>query len=262
MFNQADIFLEKKGSIATIYLNRPAKRNALTHEMWKAIPSLLQEVEQDSTIKVLIMRGVDDTAFAAGADISEFYSLRSTTEGARIYNEATHKAERALAKFRKPTIAMIQSYCIGGGCELAVACDFRFSDTNGRFGITPAKLGLVYSLDATKQLVDLVGPQNAKYILFTGKHLSVERAQQIGLVDEIYPPEEIEQRTYEFAHLLCQNAQFTIRSMKYIISEIMSGITEETKESRDLRLRSFETEDYHEGVSAFMEKRKPNFKYS
>src|SRR4051794_12614101 len=104
MFNQADIFLEKKGPIATIYLNRPAKRNALTNEMWKAIPNLLQEVEHDSSIKVLIMRGVDETSFAAGADISEFHSLRSTTEGARLYNEATHKAERALAKFPKPSI--------------------------------------------------------------------------------------------------------------------------------------------------------------
>jgi enoyl-CoA hydratase len=256
------IYLEKKGEIATIYFNQPEKRNALTHEMWKTIPSLLEDVENDSNIKVVVLRGVDETAFAAGADISEFQTLRSTPEGAKVYNDATHKAERKLANLKKPTIAMIQGPCIGGGCELASACDFRFSDTTGRFGITPAKLGLVYGLHAAKQLVDLVGPSNAKYILFSGKLLDVERAFRIGLVDEIYSPDEIVEKTYGFAETLCRNAQFTIRSMKYIINEITSGVTEDTEETRRLRQDSFSTEDYKEGVKAFLEKRKPQFKYS
>jgi len=262
MQNKEDIFLEKSGEIATIYFNRPEKRNALTHEMWKAIPGFLEDVEQDRNIKVLILRGVNEVAFAAGADISEFRTLRSNSAGAKIYNEATHRAERMLAKFKKPTIAMIQGPCIGGGCELAVACDFRFSDTTGRFGITPARLGLVYSLSATKTLVDLVGPQNAKYILFSGNHLDVNRAREIGLVDFIYSSEELEQKTMEFAEQLCRNAQFTVRSMKHIISLIASGVTEDTEETIALRTDSFDTEDYQEGVRAFMEKRKPVFRYS
>jgi enoyl-CoA hydratase len=256
------IYLEKTGEIATIYFNQPEKRNALTHEMWKTIPTLLQDVDQDRGIKVLVLRGVDEKAFAAGADISEFKTLRSTPEGAKTYNDACHKAERMLSNFKKPTIAMVQGPCIGGGCELALACDFRFSDSTGRFGITPAKLGLVYSLDATKQLVNLVGPSNAKFILLSGKIIDVERAFRIGLVDEIYSPEEIVEKTYEFAELICQNAQFTVRSMKYIVSEIMNGATEDTEETKRLRLDSFSTEDYQEGVRAFMEKRKPQFKYS
>ncbi|GAB7388625.1 enoyl-CoA hydratase-related protein [Bacillaceae bacterium] len=260
--NHDHVYLEKNGEIATLYFNRPEKRNALTFAMWQAIPKLLADVDRDSAVKVLVLRGVDATAFAAGADISEFRTLRADSEGARIYNEATHKAERMLANFRKPTIAMIQGYCIGGGCELAVACDFRFSDTNGRFGITPAKLGLVYGLEATKQLVDLVGPANAKYILFSGRHLDAEKAHKIGLVDEVFPPDEIEEKTYEFARELCERAQFTVRSMKYIIAEIMRGVSEETEETRRLRLESFDTEDYQEGVRAFLEKRKPKFKYS
>ncbi|GAB7056715.1 MULTISPECIES: enoyl-CoA hydratase-related protein [unclassified Paenibacillus] len=256
------VYLEKKGEIATIYFNQPEKRNALTHEMWKTIPSLLEDAEQDRGIKVLVLRGADEMAFAAGADISEFKTLRSTPEGAKTYNDACHKAERRLAHFKKPTIAMIQGPCIGGGCELALACDFRFSDTTGRFGITPAKLGLVYSLNATKQLVDLVGPANAKYILLSGKIIDVQRAFRIGLIDEVYSPEEIVSKTYEFAELLCQNAQFTVRSMKYIISEIMRGVAEDTEETKRLRQDSFSTEDYQEGVRAFLEKRKPDFKYS
>lgn len=256
------VYLEKQGEIATIYFNRPEKRNALTHEMWKTIPSLLEDVDKDASVKVLIVRGVDQTSFAAGADISEFKTLRADAAGAKVYNDATHKAERKLAKFKKPTIAMVQGYCIGGGCELALACDFRFSDTNGHFGITPAKLGLVYSLDATKQLVDLVGPANAKYILLSGRHVKAERAYQIGLADEVFEPEDIEEQTYAFAEELCQRAQFTVRSMKYIISEIMKGASEDTEETKRLRLDSFDTEDYQEGVRAFMEKRKPKFTYS
>jgi enoyl-CoA hydratase/carnithine racemase len=260
MANQ-DIFLIKEGEVATIILNRPEKRNALTYDMWRTIPELVRQVEEDSAIKVLKVRGVDNTAFAAGADISEFKTLRGSAEGAERYNEATHQAERALAEMTKPSIAMIQGFCIGGGCEIALACDFRFSDSNGRFGITPAKLGLVYSLTATKQLVDLVGPAQAKYILFSGRHLDAEKALRIGLIDEIFAPEEIGVKTDEFIADLCRNAQFTIRSAKRMIALITAGQTTESEETERLRAESFSTEDYQEGVSAFLEKRKPNFKF-
>ncbi|MFC0270469.1 enoyl-CoA hydratase-related protein [Metabacillus herbersteinensis] len=257
-----DIYLDKQGEVATIYFNRPEKRNALTHEMWKVIPSLIQDVEEDRDIKVLIIRGADETSFAAGADISEFRTLRAESKGAKIYNDATHEAERAIATMKKPSIAMIQSFCIGGGCEIALACDLRFSDTNGKFGITPAKLGLVYSLTATKQLVDLVGPSQAKYILLSGEILNVEHAQRIGLIDQIFEPEEIVEKTYQFANALSQKAQFTVRSMKHIISLILSGQVGESEETEHLRTSSFDTEDYQEGVRAFLEKRKPRFTYS
>ncbi len=262
MTTKKELILEKQGEIATIIFNRPEKRNALTHEMWKEIPILVADVENDKNIKVLVLRGADETSFAAGADISEFETLRANAEGAKIYNDATHVAERALATMTKPSIAMIQSYCIGGGLEIALACDFRFSDTNGKFGITPAKLGLVYSLTATKQLVDLVGPARAKYILLSGKILDVDHALQIGMVDEIHHPEEIVDQTYQFAQSLCEKAQFTVRSMKEIIGLITSGQTEESERTEYLRTASFDTDDYKEGVRAFLEKRKPKFTYS
>lgn len=256
------VYLEKNNEIATIYLNRPEKRNALSYEMWSKIPELILEVEEDTSIKVLILRGVDKTAFAAGADISEFKTLRADSQGAKIYNEATHNAERAIANMKKPSIAMIQGFCIGGGMEIALSCDFRFADTNSRLGITPANLGLVYSLTATKQLVDLVGPASAKYILFSGKHLNPEHALRIGLIDDILDPDAIEQNTLEFAQNLCAKAQFTVRSMKHIINLIMQGQCTDTEETEGLRLNSFDTEDYKEGVRAFTEKRKPKFTYS
>lgn len=257
-----DILLEKKGEIATIIFNRPEKRNALNYEMWKMIPSFVADVESDQSIKVLIIRGADETSFAAGADISEFKELRAEAESAKVYNVATHEAERALATMTKPSVAMVQSFCIGGGLGIALSCDFRFSDTNGKFGITPARLGLVYSLTSTKQLVDLVGPARAKYILFSGKILGVDHALQIGLVDQIHAPEEIVEKTYEFAETVCERAQFTVRSTKEIVGLIMAGQVEENTRTEYLRTASFDTDDYKEGVQAFLERRKPNFTYS
>ncbi|HEX7004732.1 MAG TPA: enoyl-CoA hydratase-related protein [Trueperaceae bacterium] len=256
----ADLYLEKDGAIAWIVINRPEKRNPISYAMWRHLPELVAQVEGDDDVKVLILKGAGEKAFSAGADISEFDEYRANSAGARVYNEATHEGERALAGMRKPSIAMVRGFCIGGGCELALACDFRFSDTSGRFGITPARLGIVYSLTATKQLVDLVGPSVAKYILFSGEHLSAERAYQVGLVDELLQPEELERRTIEFAELLVSRSQYTIRSMKEIIGLITGGQVEDDERTLKMRNDSFDGEDYREGVRAFLEKRPPQFR--
>ena len=259
---QKDIYVERTGEVATLVINRPEKRNAITYEMWQAIPGLVQEVEEDPGVKVLVVRGVDATAFSAGADIGEFGARRSDSASARIYNEATHEAERTLASMRKPSIAMVQGPCIGGGCEIALACDLRVSDTNARFGITPAKLGLVYSLSATKKLVDLVGPAKSKYILFTGRQVDARRAYEIGLVDQLHEPEETENETWKLAEEICSKAQFSVRGTKHIIGLILSGQAEDDEETLRLRNESFDTPDYQEGVRAFLERRSPNFTYS
>jgi enoyl-CoA hydratase len=256
------VFLEKKNQIGTIYFNRANKRNALNFEMWLSIIELVKECDEDSDIKVIIFRGIDDSAFSAGADISEFKTLRYTAEGADKYNKATLVAEKLIMESSKPSIAMVQGFCVGGGCEIALACDFRFSSEDGKFGITPAKLGLVYNLPGTKNLVDLVGLSNAKEILYTGRLLEAEEAKEIGLINRIYPKEQLEEETYEFAKRICQNAQFSVRGAKYVISQVAKGETEDTEDVAKLVLDSFETEDYREGVTAFLEKRKPQFKYS
>jgi enoyl-CoA hydratase len=258
---EEDLYLERTGEVSILVINRPRKRNAITYEMWQAIPDLVREAEEDPGVKVLLVRGADSSAFSAGADIGEFEARRSDSESARIYNEATHEAERALDAMQKPTIAMVQGPCIGGGCGVALACDLRISDTSARFGITPAKLGLVYSLSATKQLVDLVGPAKSKYILFSGRQVDARRAYEIGLVDQLYEPEEVEEQTRELAEV-CSRAQFSVRSTKHIIRLILSGQAEDDEETLRLRNGSFDTEDYQEGVRAFLDKRPPNFTYS
>jgi enoyl-CoA hydratase len=254
--------LERDDDLAWLVLDRPEKRNAINLAMWQALPDLLADVEEDPTVKVLVIRGADGRTFSAGADISEFETLRSTEEGARSYNAATEAAERALQSVSKPTIAMVQGPCIGGGCGIATNCDLRFSDDSARFGITPAKLGLVYSLPATKALVDLVGPSQAKFILFSGQQIPAVRAREIGLVDEVYSSDELEDVVTDLARSIASRAQFSVRSTKRITRMIMDGAAEDTDESRHLRLTSFSSEDYREGVRAFLEKREPRFTYS
>lgn len=253
------LVLSKDGAIATLAINRPDKRNPISFAMWKALPGLVAEVENDDEVKVLVIRGAGDKAFSAGADISEFHTYRADSEGARVYNEATHVAERALAGLSKPAIAMIHGFCIGGGAEIALACDLRFADTNARFGITPARLGIVYSLTATKQLSDLAGPAVTKYILFSGEHLHARRAYEVGVIDELLEPDQLEERTYEFARLIASRSQYSVRSSKRIVQKIQAGETEDDAESLKLRNDSFDGADYEEGVRAFLEKRPPDF---
>lgn len=260
--SENDIYLSTEGEIATIYINRPLKRNALKLEMWEKIPELINECENDPNVKVIIFSGTNEIAFSAGADISEFKTLRYTAEGAEKYNEATMVAEKAIAEVSKPTIAMVQGFCVGGGCEIAVACDFRFSDENGKFGITPAKLGLVYNTPGTKNIVDLVGPAKTKDILYTGRLIEAEEALRIGLIDRIFPSDRIHEETANYAQLICKNAQLAVRGSKRVVNEVLHGASVDSPETAQLVIDSFVSDDYKEGVSAFLEKRKPAFKYS
>jgi enoyl-CoA hydratase/carnithine racemase len=260
-----DLVVERAGpdgAVATLVLNRPDSHNAIRLGMYEALPQVLRELDEDPSVKVLVVRGAGQKAFASGADISEFREVRANAETARSYNERVADAERALEGLSKPTVAMVHGYCIGGGCGLALACDLRFADEQSSFAITPAKLGLVYSLDSTKRLVDVVGPAQAKWILMSGQRVDAARAQQIGLADEVVPVDDLEKLTYEFAELLCTRAQFSVRATKRIVRRVVAGQTEDDEETRELRNASFDTEDYAEGVRAFLEKRRPHFTWS
>ncbi len=257
-----DLLVEEKDGIATLTLNRPQSHNAINMGMYQALPDLVAGLDKDPDVKVVVVRGAGEKSFASGADIKEFEKERGSAAAARNYNEKVAAAERAIEGLSKPTIAMIHGYCIGGGAGLALACDLRFADTRARFAITPAKLGLVYSLESTKRLVDLAGPAQAKWILMSGQRVDAQRAHQIRLADEVVPPDDLEKLTYEFAELLCTRAQFSIRATKQIVGRIVAGQIEDDEETRELRNSSFDTEDYAEGVRAFIEKRRPEFTWS
>jgi enoyl-CoA hydratase/carnithine racemase len=256
-----DLYLERQGDLAHLVLNRPEKRNAVTEAMWLALPSLITEVEQDPTIKVLIVRGADPRAFAAGADIGEFERVYATRETTKHYAKAIHTAMRRLGHCHKPTIALVQGPCVGGGCGIALSCDLRFADESARFGITPAKLGLVYTLEDTKKLVDLVGPAKAKDILYTGRIMSAAEALSIGLIDRVVDADALHETVNAYARGICETSQFSHRATKRIVQMILDGVSEDFPETDRLFLDSFEGEDFHEGRAAFMEKRKPNFPF-
>ncbi|WP_285503855.1 enoyl-CoA hydratase-related protein [Actinokineospora sp. NBRC 105648] len=251
------LILGVDGPVATLTIDRPAKRNALSHEMWAAIPGIVETVAADGAVRVLVVRGTD--TFSAGADISEFGTLRRDAAGARSYGAVVEAAIRALTGLAKPTIAAITGFCIGGGCELALACDLRVAAEDARFGITPAKLGIVFNLPSTKQLVDAVGPAWAKQILYTGDILDAATALRIGLVNELHPPEELGKRARELADLMASRSQVTIRGAKEIIGRITDGRADEDDEVHLLYSASVTSVDYVEGVSAFLEKRSPQF---
>jgi enoyl-CoA hydratase/carnithine racemase len=241
-------------SIATLTIDRPAKRNAMSFEMWSAIPGLLAAVPD--TARVLLIQGGDH--FSAGADISEFETLRSGAEGATRYSAAVHAAERAIASFDRPTIAVINGVCVGGGCEIALACDLRIASTDARFGITPAKLGIVYSFTSTKQLVDAVGPAWARQILFTGEIIDAATALRIGLVNELHPAASLPGRAKELAETIAGRSQVSLRGAKTIIDMITEG-QHEDESVRALYDDAVHSTDYAEGVRAFLEKRPPRF---
>jgi enoyl-CoA hydratase/carnithine racemase len=247
--------LEVDGPVAVITIDRPAKRNAMNLAMWSAVPGLIGKVDAEESVRVLVIRGTDH--FSAGADIAEFGTLRAGADGALRYGAAVHAAERSIATLAKPTIAAITGSCVGGGCELALACDLRIAADDARFGITPAKLGIVYNLTSTKQLVDAVGPAWAKQILCSGEIIDAPTALRIGLVNELRPDPAA--RAFELAATIAGRAQLSVRGARTIVNRIMDGQTEDDDAVRALYAESAASADYAEGVRAFLSKRPPRF---
>ena len=256
------LLVERQGAVATVVLNKPQAHNAISIDMYRDLPGILAELDADPEVKVVVLRGAGQKSFASGADISEFEQERSDAAKAKNYNRHVAAAEQALEAVSKPTIAMIHGYCIGGGAGLAMACDIRFADERAKFAITPAKLGLVYSLESSKRVVDLAGPSRAKWILMSGQQIQAERALQLGLFDELFPVEELEKATYDFAELITTRAQFSVRAGKVMVQKVVAGQVRDDDATTDLRNSSFDTEDFAEGVRSFLEKRPPRFTWS
>lgn len=255
------IFSEINDRIATIYINNPRKKNAINLEMWKMFPSLLAKLEANEEVKVAIIRGINREAFSAGGDIKEFAKERASADRAKNYDYHVAKAGTALETFSKPLIAMIEGPCVGGGCDVALACDLRFSSTTSLLGVTPSKIGLMYTVEQTRRLYRAVGAANAKDILFSARLIEVDEAHEMGLVDRVYHPTKLEKATYEYAKLVAERAQTTVEGAKLIINNIANGtIEEKTEQINELLEKSYYSSDIKEGVSAFIEKRIPVFK--
>lgn len=254
------ITIIEDGPVATLVLNRPEKRNALSEAMWQEIADQTTSLAANPSIKVLIVRGVDATAFSAGADIAEFDRVHASPTAADAYRKVVDAAYEALAGLKKPTIAMVQGVCFGGGCALSLCCDLRYVDPTAKFCIPPAKLGLVYSLKETKRLADLVGPSKAKEMLMGACVVEAEDAERIGLATRLFGAADLERETRAFARNLAELSQATIGAVKVMMDEISNGAASDTNASRRLVEAQFESSDYLEGRRAFLEKRKPSFR--
>lgn len=254
----AELRLERRGAIAELVIDRPVKRNAMSFEMWSQLPQLCAEVDADDAVKVLVVRG-EGPHFCAGADISEFGTRRATPEAAEAYGERVDASTQALTGMRKPSIAMIRGFCIGGGCELAMSCDLRFADTTAEFAITPAKLGIVFNFASTRQLVSLVGPSFARYLLFSGERVPVEHALRVGLVDRIEAPHDLLGATEAFAATIGSRSQVSVQGSKALIATIVAGADHADEGARRLTFDAVNSVDYREGVEAFLQKRPPTF---
>ena len=250
----------KDGAIGWMTFNNPARHNAVSLDMWQAVPNILDEFARDDAIRVVVLAGAGGKAFVSGADISEFGERRASREAVLEYNRIADHAHRAIVECRKPTIAMIQGYCIGGGLAVALCCDLRIASENSRFGVPAAKLGLGYGFPGIKRLADVVGPSFAKEIFFTARQFDTEEAHLMGLVNRVVPDAELEAYVKNYAETIAANAPLTVKAVKYIVGEVLK---DESKRNvarcAEMVEQCFTSNDFIEGRRAFMEKRKPAF---
>ena len=247
--------------VGYITFNNPDKHNAVSIEMWDALEKILDNFRNSNKIRVIVLNGAGGKSFVSGADISKFDKERSSKEAVLSYNKRTQKVYELLESFPKPTIAMIDGYCIGGGLNLAVCCDIRICSEKSKFAMPAAKLSLGYPFSSIKRLFDVMGPGMAKHFMFTAEKISATEALACGLVQKLISEDSIDSYVKDYALTIANNAPLTIKAMKQIGIEILKNPDE-----RDLLLceklasACFDSEDYKEGRKAFMEKRNPNFK--
>jgi enoyl-CoA hydratase len=255
------LLAEKKDGIGWITFNNPARHNAVSFEMWQALPVVLADFVQDPAVRVIVLKGAGEKAFVAGADISQFKEKRSGEEAVQAYNAASDLASKTLQECTKPTIAMIRGYCIGGGTAIAVNCDMRIAAEDARFGVPAGKLGLGYRFTGIKRLADVVGPAFTAEIFFTARQFNAQEALQMNLVNRVVPAAELEKYVTDYASTIAGNAPLTIAAVKRSLIEYLKDPAKRDIDAVQKMVETcFKSEDYKEGQTAFMEKRKPVFK--
>ncbi|HUX25709.1 MAG TPA: enoyl-CoA hydratase-related protein [Burkholderiales bacterium] len=255
------ILLQRDGAIATVVLNNPQKLNALSFAMWMRLGEVMHELEHDDSVRCIVLRGAGDKAFAAGADIAEFESVRTNARVAKSYGDRIEGTMRAVAECRHPTLAMIHGVCVGGGLEIASQCDLRICGSSSRFGIPINKLGLVVGYGEMAALIDLVGRATALEILLEGRVFGAIEAKEKGLVNRIVADDRVEAEALAAAARIAAGAPLVARWHKKFARRLADPHPLSEAE-RDEGYACFDTEDYRIGFKAFLAKAKPEFKGS
>jgi enoyl-CoA hydratase/carnithine racemase len=247
--------------IGWIAFNQPEKRNAISRDMWAAVGVAAGIFGEDANVRVVVLSGAGGKAFASGADISEFATARASAEDEEKYHAISDNARTALRAMGKPLIAMIEGYCIGGGCATALLADLRIATPESKFGVPAAKLGVAYAMEGLQRLVALVGPSVAKEIMFTGRQFTAAEALATGLINRIVEPGALKSTVTELAQAIARNAPLSIYHSRETI-DMLAGDPSAWDRAKIEALynKCFDSADYREGRTAFMEKRTPVFK--
>jgi enoyl-CoA hydratase len=258
MTDYETILVEKRGSVAVLTINRPDKLNALNSTVHAEGVAALDELKNDETIRVVVITGAGEKSFVAGADISEFTGQTAVTQRNSFQERSLFNS---LDSFPKPVIAMINGFCLGGGCELALACDIRLASEKARFGQPEINLGIIPGGGGTQRLTRLVGEGKAMEIILAGEMIDAPTALNLGLVNHVFAPEELESKTLDLANKISEKSPIALQMAKEAVKlASRSNLDEGLRREVDLFAVCFSTADKEEGVAAFLEKRKPVFK--
>lgn len=254
------LIVNKANGVGTLKFNNQARRNAMTFEMWEGMGVVIEDFNADPDVRVIVVSGEGGKAFCAGADISQFAEKRSSEDAVAVYNAATDNSSKLLATSTKPTIAKIEGFCIGGGMGIAMCCDIRIANEQATFAVPAAKLGLGYRGDGLKRLVDVVGPSFSKEIFYTARQFTAQEALTMGLVNRVMPRNVLGSYVDDYTKTIAGNAPMTVSAARVVINELMKGADYDEALANKVVDDCFASEDYKEGRTAFMEKRKPEFK--
>jgi enoyl-CoA hydratase/carnithine racemase len=254
MIETDQLLYERRGQAALATFNRPEARNAMTWEMYDALFACCEEVDADENVRVLVLRGAGEKAFVAGTDIKQFLEFKSGEDGI-TYEERMERVIGRLERVRKPTVAVVDGYALGGGLSIAAVCDLRLCTPDAKFGIPIARtLGNCLSIENYARLVALIGPARTKELILTARTFSAEEALTAGLATKIVSVSELDERVDELCASLEAHAPITIRVTKEAVRRLQFA---ELPDAADLVRETYGSEDFHEGVSAFVEKRRP-----
>jgi len=254
------ILVRIAAGVGRVVFNQPEKRNAMSVAMWEGLGHAVDRLAADDSVRVIVLEGAGDKAFVSGADISQFEKQRSDADAQRDYERITSGGRARLAQCRKPVIAKIRGFCLGGGLALAMTADLRIAAEDATFGIPAARLGLAYGFNSVRTLTALVGPAHARMMLFSGERIDAREAERIGLVNRVVPVEALEASVAKLAATLAANAPLTIRAAKLTVAAALQDEAERDMAAVQGAITAcFDSADYREGRRAFMEKRRPDF---